>query len=274
MVSIKRILLLDLDRTVRVAIHGEYCHVDNQQLIEGAKDRVDRYKSEGYQVIGCTNQGGVFYKHKTLDECIEEQRITMRSSGIDTVFFCPDMGATLYRVTLEDHQLVDELPEHNLWYRKPGPGMLLQAIQYALDNKVIIQGIDDIPRYVDALMVGDQDTDKDAAFNAGVDFMWADEWLREDSLIPRSTLDKVYRERNMLAILAAQLANRNKLPSGWGLDSNGRVVVYIQLEDNYQVSWHMDRELELVAKSKLPPFNGEWDGSYLGKGMEYLDILC
>lgn len=271
MINKKRLLLLDLDGTVRQPIEGQYCHVTNQVLIEGAKERIDRYRDEGYHIIGCTNQGGVWYGHKTLEECIEEQRITISSSGIDVIFFCPDMGATLYRVTQHDYELVGKRPDYSLWYRKPGPGMLLQAIQYALKDEVIIHGSDDIPNYVEALMVGDQESDKEAAINAEIDFMWAEDWLRKDSLVPRSTLDKVYRERNMLAILAAQLAGT---AGGWGLDDKGRVVVYIQLDNNHQVSWHMDKELESIAKSKLPAFQGSWDGTYLSKYIQYLDILC
>ncbi len=79
------------------------------------------------------------------------------------------------------------------------------------------------------------------------------------------TLDDVYRDRNLLAQLAAALAQRAGLRVGVGVDAEEPdwPVIYIDLPSG-QVSWHVPKS-ELVAR--LEPYGGEWDG-HLGPEKE------
>jgi len=72
------------------------------------------------------------------------------------------------------------------------------------------------------------------------------------------TKDDVYRDRNLLAQLAAVLAQQCGLHVGTGVDAEEPdwPVIYIDLPSG-QVSWHVPRG-ELVAR--LKPYGQEWDG--------------
>ncbi len=76
------------------------------------------------------------------------------------------------------------------------------------------------------------------------------------------TLDDVYKDRNLLAQLAAVLAQRAGLCVGIGVDAEEPdwPVIYIDLPTG-QVSWHVPKD-ELVAR--LDPYGPKWDG-HLGE---------
>ncbi len=71
------------------------------------------------------------------------------------------------------------------------------------------------------------------------------------------TKDDVYRDRNLLAQLAAVLAQRCGLHVGTGVDAEEPdwPVIYIDLPSG-QVSWHIP-SAELVAR--LDPYGRDWD---------------
>jgi hypothetical protein len=70
--------------------------------------------------------------------------------------------------------------------------------------------------------------------------------------------DEIYEDRNLLAQLAAALAQMLGLASGVGTDPNEPdwPVIYLDLPTG-QVSWHIPQH-ELVAH--LEPYLRDWDG--------------
>lgn len=97
-------------------------------------------------------------------------------------------------------------------------------------------------------------------------------------------LARVYDERNAMAISIARLALAAGYKAGWGTDNDEnkkwdkywRTVVYVQFDgvtpdeldaEHYpmQLSWHMPPDWQTAAQALLPKFDGQWDGSFLGR---------
>lgn len=74
--------------------------------------------------------------------------------------------------------------------------------------------------------------------------------------------DEVYRQRNEMAILLANMALRLGWDAGWARDDNEdwddgwRTVVYVDLPEG-QVCWHMDPERAELARGVLPKYEDE-----------------
>ncbi len=84
-----------------------------------------------------------------------------------------------------------------------------------------------------------------------------------------SDLDAVYSQRNELVVALAKLTIATGGMAGRGIDSNEENpewahVVYIDLPDGTQVSWHMAPE-DIHLLDGLPPYPCEWDGSFVGR---------
>jgi D-glycero-D-manno-heptose 1,7-bisphosphate phosphatase len=118
---------------------------------------------------------------KTLGDAIAEMRYCLRlikDAGFDSsntiAYFCPDDGDTCGIVKGGTNYFPYRERDHHLKassYRKPFPGMIEAAM---MEHKPMFSDFDQ------ALMVGDRLEDEQAAANAGVTFMWANEW-RENS---------------------------------------------------------------------------------------------
>ncbi|MFM5887046.1 MAG: HAD hydrolase-like protein [Dolichospermum sp.] len=162
-----RVLFADLDGTIRRPLGGKkfIATPDDQELIPGMKEAIVSFtRDRDWELIGITNQAGVAAGHKTLDDCIKEQFLTMQLLPlIKEINFCTDFEGTIaYRLTRAG-ELVHLPPGRN--YRKPGAGML---DQYS-----------DIYSFSEcAIMIGDRDEDHAAALAAGISFMWADVFLK------------------------------------------------------------------------------------------------
>lgn len=85
-------------------------------------------------------------------------------------------------------------------------------------------------------------------------------------------LDRAYAERNALAIAFAKAALAAGWRAGRGYDDDQskdwapewRHVVYVDLPDGRQVSWHMaPAEVELL--DRLPQYAGEWNGEFTAR---------
>ena len=81
-------------------------------------------------------------------------------------------------------------------------------------------------------------------------------------------LDKVYTQRNELAVAFAKAALAAGWPAGRGFDPVEATdgwghVVYVDLPDGSQVSWHIaPSEVHLLGG--LPEYPGRWDGKFTG----------
>lgn len=145
-------LLLDLDGTVRRTTNGKPCpnRPEEQELIPGVKEVIKKYKSQGFKIIGITNQGGIgmgYMSEEDNRECLYDlnERLDFM---FDHIYYAPAKPSEKHPDT------------------KPNPGMILKArdkFNLDLDQSV---------------MVGDRDTDEQAAQNAGVPFQWAKEFFK------------------------------------------------------------------------------------------------
>lgn len=80
-------------------------------------------------------------------------------------------------------------------------------------------------------------------------------------------LNNIYSERNRLAIAFVRMAVELGWNAGCGMDEGKEWelewchVLYVDLPDGRQVSWHMSPE-EIPLLKDIPKYNGKWDGSY------------
>jgi len=164
-----KLLLLDLDGTIRRSLAGETFINDpyDQELMPGALEAITGYFDDGFTIFGITNQGGVAAGHKSLQECVLEQRRTIELclGCLELIFFCPGDGQTLHCVDAQDARLVKSYQsqahaKHSLTgFRKPCSGMLRFAMTSTGEH----------PDWT--CMVGDRPEDEVAAFHAGCQFL-------------------------------------------------------------------------------------------------------
>ena len=167
-----KLLILDKDGTLTTTASGETFvqHPEDQVLLPGVAEALQRYQDEGWKVAIASNQGGVAAGHKSLDEAVAEMRycITLLPSKVPFSFLCPDFqgeecwmldGAELIALHGVDVNLSFEKS-----FRKPSPGMIFAA--RAMQLREVLK----------TLFVGDRPEDQQTAANAGVQFMWAEEW--------------------------------------------------------------------------------------------------
>ena len=120
------------------------------EFVDGIFDVCRAARLRGFAIFVVTNQSGIgrgYYTERDFLELTEWMSGVFRSEGvrIDKVYFCashPEFGLGAY--------------EMDSPFRKPGPGMILQAadeFDVDLDKSVL---------------VGDRESDMQAALNAGV----------------------------------------------------------------------------------------------------------
>ncbi|HLO52519.1 MAG TPA: HAD-IIIA family hydrolase [Kamptonema sp.] len=163
-----RFFFFDLDGTLRQPKSGAKFinKPEDQEPIPGTQEAVKYYHSKGFVCIGVTNQGGVAAGHKSLEDAIAEQLITLESfPELYSVIFCPDYeGKYAYRCHRNMyHCVAEKYPDLQGTYRKPGDGMIKLALIESETEEV-----------EDCWMVGDRPEDQQCAANAGINFIWAD----------------------------------------------------------------------------------------------------
>ena len=142
--------ILDRDGVLNVDVG--YAHRPDQLvLVEGAARAVARLNAAGWAVAAVTNQSGVargLYPESAvhLFHAALDAALAAKGARIDAYYYCPfHPDATVAAYRCADH------PD-----RKPNPGMLLRALA-------------DFGESPDrAFMVGDQESDLEAARRAGV----------------------------------------------------------------------------------------------------------
>lgn len=162
--GLRKVLLLDLDGTVRRSgskrkfIHGP----DDVEIIVGVAEKIKEYKAAGFIIAAISNQAGVAYGFHTEESVVSQFHAT--DDPLGGVF---DIAVFSFM-----HEAASK-PEYRArsLLRKPQYGMMA-VIEYEL-GKYKIQVLWD-----DSLMVGDRDEDYMVAVNAGVKFVYADEWLK------------------------------------------------------------------------------------------------
>lgn len=176
-----KLLVLDKDGTlVRPKSGNTFVqHPEDQELIEGVAEAIQRYVADGWQLAIASNQGGVAAGYKSLDDAIAEMQYAMKLTGIPDAYFCPDMEG-ISCLWVNEYRHVDIVSTFKKYeelsgsYRKPAGGMLRLAgwrMQSGYNCRLEIEV---------SLMIGDRPEDEQAAQAAGFDFLWADEWRKSN----------------------------------------------------------------------------------------------
>lgn len=142
-------LFLDRDGVINVD-YGYVHKAENFEFMDGIFELVAAAQKAGYLVVVVTNQAGIgrgYYTEADFHLLMDWVRVQFvaQDGEIDAVYFCPfhpEHGVGDYRRDSE--------------FRKPAPGMLLQASREL--------GID----LENSVLVGDNRTDMQAGFSAGV----------------------------------------------------------------------------------------------------------
>jgi D,D-heptose 1,7-bisphosphate phosphatase len=140
---------LDRDGVINVD-HGYIHRPDQVEWIPGAQESVRRLKELGYRVVVVTNQAGVAYGY--YDEASVaalhlwmQNELAAQGAVIDAFYYCP----------YHPEAKVEKF-RHAHFDRKPEPGMILRAMS---DLQIDKAG---------SFLVGDRDTDIEAARRAGI----------------------------------------------------------------------------------------------------------
>jgi D-glycero-D-manno-heptose 1,7-bisphosphate phosphatase len=142
-------LFLDRDGVINVD-HAYVCTQDQFEFIEGIFELCRRAKELGYLIFVITNQAGIGRGYYTEQDFLEFTEwmcgiFEARGATIDKVYYCPfhpEYGVGRYKM---------DSP-----FRKPGPGMILQAAEeFGVDLK-------------HSVLVGDKESDIGAGLAAGV----------------------------------------------------------------------------------------------------------
>lgn len=151
MALLKRHPALFFDRDGVLNVNHGYVHRPDQlEWIPGAREAVLRANQAALKTVVVTNQAGIargFYDIPTFHALMDRMREELAQIGahLDGVYFCPyhPEGVNEYRGESE--------------FRKPRPGMILQAMEELhLDS-------------AQCLLVGDFESDIEAARNAGIE---------------------------------------------------------------------------------------------------------
>ena len=128
--------------------------IDDQELIPGVADKIEElYRAGDHFVAVASNQGGVAFGFMSEDDA---RKIVKHAAHL--------IGSLRFRVCPHHPNGINEYAT-DCQCRKPGPQMLIDlmlSLGYTPKNTVF---------------VGDRLEDQQAARNAGVAFVWADEFF-------------------------------------------------------------------------------------------------
>ena len=208
------LLLIDLDGTARITKSGQICPTyPKDQILKTTVANLCQQLADNHWVIAAvTNQGGCEAINRETHKPYKTHRQTVAeckhfldlAPWCDRVYMCPNAKGSnrdeVYRVTRigclwprywVTHEYNDDHPHFQTQgYRKPKPGMLELAIrdeedsEYAEARALGIRERDMAEIDVRALMVGDMESDRMAAKNAGVPYLPVEDFQLEtvDSL--------------------------------------------------------------------------------------------
>ena len=158
------VLVLDIDGTLQKSKSGNefVSGVDDIELLPNVLEVVSAYREKGYVIVLATNQGGVAYGHKTVQDVTDEVHhlAGLFPSGVVFAGFAAlsmeggNVPAYSYRSLL----------------RKPNYGMLVQA-EIGMQDRGLIADWDN------SIFVGDRDSDQQCAQAAGVKFVHAKDFF-------------------------------------------------------------------------------------------------
>lgn len=158
--NVVSVLWIDIDGTVRKGKDelGKFVNTkEDVEVFEEVPDILRGYKALGWRIIGVSNQGGVALGHMTMEEAMEAFGETQRQCGegtFDKIVFCA-------------HSPYDNPP---CPCRKPGTLMLSETRNWLYST------FNESYPWHRGMFVGDRPEDEMTAANAGLKFLWAEEW--------------------------------------------------------------------------------------------------
>lgn len=159
------VLYLDLDGTVRKGKDklGYFVNTADQvEVFPEVPHLLKAYKHLGYRIVAVSNQGGVALGYMTTEQCLEAMMETQRQ--------CRDLFDKIYWCS--HHPSASDREMAVCWCRKPRIGLIVEA---ALDLSKAYGEI--YPPHM-GRFVGDMDSDRECAENAGLAFLDAAEWRK------------------------------------------------------------------------------------------------
>lgn len=159
-----KLIIFDVDRTLTATKSGKMFRktADDWQWLPGRIEKLCELKTQGVHLAVATNQGGVAFGYMKQEDILAELTRMIKEAGIPTggLYICyTHPNASIEQYKYEDGR------------RKPGPGMLLDAMR----------DFDSDPD--ETLYVGDRQEDKDAAEAAGVDFQWSWDFFNDGPIM-------------------------------------------------------------------------------------------
>ena len=130
-----------VDRDGTIMQDADYCSNPKQvRIFPGVPEALGRLKAAGFKLIIITNQSGIGRGLITMDQYRAVEEKVLRELGpdlIEATYFCPDVPG-----------------QHSSW-RKPAPGMILQASrEHRIDRSR-------------SFFIGDKEIDAECGRNAG-----------------------------------------------------------------------------------------------------------
>ena len=143
---INKAIILDYDGTLRECIGGNGKYPVSEEQIEIKPNRkavLDKYKAEGYLLLGMSNQSGIAKGELTIEKAHELFKHTNKLLGVDIEYnFCPHQSAPI-----------------SCYCRKPMQGKFVEMmLKHKLDPK-------------QCWMVGDFTSDATFAKRSGIQYM-------------------------------------------------------------------------------------------------------
>lgn len=174
--QVRKCKAIDLPSNVYLLHDGEILKIRYSRIPAKGYRHFHFYNrsKDQWQYVSYADEQIVYFQYKTLEDAIAEMRYCMELlPQIGFSLFCPDSGKSCWFVTdiaARDDSGNLKSNDKGLMptncYRKPDPGMLWCASNYT-----------DIP-VASTLFIGDFDTDRQCAENAGTSFLWAHDWLK------------------------------------------------------------------------------------------------
>jgi D-glycero-D-manno-heptose 1,7-bisphosphate phosphatase len=157
-----RLLILDIDGTLVVTQSGATFRktADDWQWLPGRIEKLKELREQGVKIAIASNQAGVAFPWSKFTEAEMQAEIeaVARLIGAEYIGVC---------YSTPNEKALPQYRNANDTRRKPGPGMLLEAMKHFNVSPE------------DTLMVGDRDEDEQAAIAAGVAFQMADKFFEE-----------------------------------------------------------------------------------------------
>jgi len=158
-----KLYIFDVDGTlVRPKSGGEFRKTaDDWQWLPGRLERLKQLKADGKFIRFATNQGGVAFDY------LKEHEVQNEFTNMSAEIGYPRWKNITHVCFTHPKSTIGKYAGPNDNRRKPGSGMLLEAMRH-----------EDV-KPEETIMIGDRPEDEQAAKNCGCDFMWADDFFKD-----------------------------------------------------------------------------------------------